>query len=251
MSARHEDRVALVTGAGSGIGRATAIRLAREGALVVACDIDDARLEESLAEVGGEALGVAGDVARQEDVDRIVREAVSARGRVDVLANVAGINDWLLPAHEIDDDTWHRVMAVNVTGPMMLCRAVLPGMMERRSGSIVNVSSVGGLRGGTSGIAYTASKHALIGLTRSIAWTYRAEGIRCNAVCPGAVATNILDTSAPRSEWGFERLSKVFALLDGFAEADDVAALLSWVSSEEAARVNGAVVTADGGWSAA
>ena len=251
---RHTGRVAVVTGAGSGIGMATALRLAREGALVFGCDVHEAGLQETLARIraaGKDASLIKADVTNQEDVDRVIDAALGAHGRVDLLANVAGIMDWFLPAHEVDDATWARVLAVNLTGPMMLCRKALPSMMERKSGAIVNIASVGGLGGGSAGIAYTASKHALIGITQSIAWTYRAEGIRCNAICPGPVATNIGTTAVPRSQWGLERLSAYHQLATRAAAPDEIAALISWLASEEAGNVNGAVITSDGGWSAA
>jgi NAD(P)-dependent dehydrogenase (short-subunit alcohol dehydrogenase family) len=133
-SRRHQGRVAVVTGAGSGIGRAVALRLAGEGAAVVGCDVNQAGLEAALATIrerGDDATMVPADVTSQGEVDRLVSQAVERHGRVDLLANVAGIMDWFLPAHEVDDETWNRVMAVNVNGPMMLCRKVLPGMLER------------------------------------------------------------------------------------------------------------------------
>lgn len=251
-STRHQGSVAVVTGAGSGIGLATALRLAKEGALVVGCDVNPAVLESALGQIraaGKDATMVPADVTRQGDVDNLIDSALARHGRVDILANVAGIMDGFLPAHEIDDGTWNRVMAVNLTGPMMLCRRVLPGMMERRHGAIVNVASVGGLGGGSAGIAYTASKHALIGLTRSIAWVYRGDGIRCNAVCPGGVVTNI--DATPRSSWGLERLAQYHGLAVRTAQPDEIATLLSWLASDEASDLNGAVITADAGWSAA
>jgi NAD(P)-dependent dehydrogenase (short-subunit alcohol dehydrogenase family) len=134
---------------------------------------------------------------------------------------------------------------------MMTCRAVVPGMMAREYGAIVNVSSVGGLGGGASGFAYTTSKHAVIGMTRSIAWTYRAAGLRCNAVCPGGVVTNIGTTSVPRDEWGFAQLKPNHALAGRMAQPDEIAALISWLASDEASNVSGAIVTADNGWKAA
>jgi NAD(P)-dependent dehydrogenase (short-subunit alcohol dehydrogenase family) len=251
---RHEGRVAVVTGGGSGIGRATVLRLALEGARVVACDVDEAGLKETAAALnaaGREATTLTADVTRPADVDRVIDAALGAGGRVDLLANVAGIMDWFLPAHEVDDATWEKVLAVNVTGPMMLCRKALPSMMERKSGSIVNIASVGGLGGGAAGVAYTVSKHAVIGLTQSIAWVYRAEGIRCNAICPGGVSTNIGRTATPRSQWGFDKLTPNLSLAGRMAEPDEIAALISWLASEEASNVNGAVITADGGWTAA
>ncbi|HXH22818.1 MAG TPA: SDR family NAD(P)-dependent oxidoreductase [Dehalococcoidia bacterium] len=251
---RHSGRVAIVTGGGSGIGRATVLRLTGEGAIVFACDVDEAGLKETAeaaAEAGRQVTALAADITHQADVDRVVEAALAAHGRVDVLANVAGIMDWFLPAHEVDDETWERVMAVNVTGPMMLCRKVLPSMMERKSGAIVNIASVGGLGGGAAGVAYTVSKHGIIGLTRSIAWVYRGEGIRCNAICPGGVATNIGRTATPRSQWGLERLAPYHALAGGMAQPDEIATLLSWLASDEASNVNGAIITADRGWTAA
>ena len=250
---RHQGRVAIVTGAGSGIGQAVASRLAAEGAAVVGCDVNQDGLEATAAairEAGDDAAMVAADVSSQDQVDRLVDGALERHGRADLLANVAGIMDWFLPAHEVDDETWNRVMAVNVTGPMMLCRRILPGMLERGAGVIVNVASVAGVRGGGAGIAYTASKHALVGMTRSIAWTYRGDGIRCNAVCPGGVQTNIGTTAVPRSQWAFERLGKSLALAERAADPDEIAAVLSWLGSAEASNVNGAVLTADGGWTA-
>ena len=250
---RHATKVAIVTGAGSGIGLATAVRLAREGATIVASDINAAGLDEAqrlIAAAGAEATGVLADIGLQADVDRLVDEAVRLHGRVDILVNNAGINDNFLPAHAVDDVTWDRVMTVNVRGPLMLCRRVLPGMVERRAGAIINVASVGGLRGGTSGVAYTSSKHALVGLSRSIAWYYATDGIRCNAVCPGGVQTNIGTTSAPREPVHLERLGPIHAAGRRMAEPDEVATLISWLASDEASNVNGAVIPVDAGWSA-
>jgi NAD(P)-dependent dehydrogenase (short-subunit alcohol dehydrogenase family) len=250
---RHSGSVAIVTGAGSGIGQATALRLALEGASVIGCDANADGLEgtrSSIEAQGKAAELVRADITDQDDIERLVGQVLDRHGRVDILANVAGIMDWFLPAHEVDDTTWNRVLDVNVTGVMRLSRRVLPQMMQQQSGAIVNVASVGGFRGGAAGIAYTTSKHAVIGLTRSIAWTYQTEGIRCNAVCPGGVATNIGTTAVPRSEWGMQRLQKIHALSERLAASDEIATLLSWLCSEEASNVNGAVISADGGWTA-
>jgi NAD(P)-dependent dehydrogenase (short-subunit alcohol dehydrogenase family) len=250
---RHTGRIALVTGAAYGIGRQTCLRLAREGAVVVGMDHDPEGLRLAAAAFDGAGVSVTlreADVTQTTDIDRIVDDTLARHERIDILANVAGIMDWFLPAHEVDDETWNRVIAVNVTGPMLLGRRILPGMMARRSGAIVNVSSAGGLRGGAAGVAYTVSKHAVIGYTRSVAWTYQTEGIRCNAVCPGAVETNIATTGVPRSAWGIGRLAKIHAAGERMAKPDEIAALISWLASDEASDVNGAIVTADGGWTA-
>lgn len=246
-STRHAGRVALVTGAGSGIGLATAVRLAAEGAVVVGGDVRPEAVEAARAAVPSGTFTLC-DVTDQASVEALVGGTLAAHGRIDVLGNIAGINDSFLAAHEVDDATWERVLAVNTTAVMRLCRAVLPAMLERRTGAIVNIASIAGLGGGASGLAYTTSKHAVIGLTRSIAWTYRPDGIRCNAVCPGGVRTNIVSRDDPRSDWGLDRLRRFHALAERLAEPDEIAALVSWLASDEATYVTGAVVTADGGW---
>jgi NAD(P)-dependent dehydrogenase (short-subunit alcohol dehydrogenase family) len=245
---RHEGRVALVTGAASGIGRATVVRLAAEGARVLACDIAEAGLEETREQAGDGVETVVADITLPGDVDRVVARTVEAFGRIDVLANVAGILDNFLSAHEIDDDTWQRVMAVNVDGPMRLSRAVLRHFLEQGSGGIVNVASQASIRGGTAGFAYTTSKHALLGQTRSIAWLYAGDGIRCNAVLPGGVETNIASTLTAPSSWTLERIGPIIGMTK-VAPPDQIATVISWLASDEAANVSGAVVTSDGGWS--
>jgi NAD(P)-dependent dehydrogenase (short-subunit alcohol dehydrogenase family) len=247
---RHTDRIALITGAGSGIGLATAIRLAAEGAIVVGCDVKAERVEAAAAAVPSGTFELC-DVTDPAAVEHLAASTLARHGRIDVLGNIAGINDSFTPAHELDDETWERVLAVNTTAVMRLCRQVLPAMMERRSGAIVNIASIAGLGGGASGLAYTASKHAVVGMTRSIAWAYRSDGIRCNAVCPGGVRTNIVSRDDPRSDWGFDRLRKFHALAGRVADPDEIAALVSWLGSDEASNITGAVITADGGWTSA
>lgn len=244
MTERFAGKTAIVTGAGSGIGRAVAVRLVAEGARVVAADVSAERLA---ALEGDGVVTVAGDVSQQADVDRILEAA--GPGAVDVLANVAGIMDGFLPPHEVDDATWDRVLGVNLTGPMRLTRAVLPGMLEAGRGAIVNVASEASLRASASGAAYTSSKHGLIGLTRSTAVFYGPSGIRCNAVCPGAVATNIEGT--PRSDFAMGVVGKYLAAIPGVATPEQLAAAICWLASDDSANVNGAVLASDSGWSAA
>jgi len=191
-------------------------------------------------------VGVIGSVADQADVDRVV---AAAGERVDVLANVAGIMDGFLPVAELDDATWERVVGVNLTGPMRLIRAVIPRMLEAGGGSIVNVSSLAGLRGSASGSAYATSKPGLIGLTRSTAVFYGPSGVRCNVVCPGAVMTNIEAT--PRSEFAMSVIGKHLAVIPPPATAEQLAAAICWLASDDSLNVNGAVLSSDGGWSAA
>jgi NAD(P)-dependent dehydrogenase (short-subunit alcohol dehydrogenase family) len=246
---RHAATVALVTGAASGIGRATALRLAGEGALVVATDGNVARLAELDVENAG-ITAVAGDLLDGAFITELVA-AAEAVGPVGILANVAGIMDHFIPVTELDDELWHKVLGVNVTAPMQLCRAIIPLMAGRGGGAIVNVSSVAGLGGSGAGAAYVSSKHAVIGLTKNIAFTYGPQGIRCNVVCPGDTETNIGDTAAPTSDWAFDRQLASIALSPRKAKPDEIAAAISWLASNEASNVNGIAMSVDGGWKAA
>jgi NAD(P)-dependent dehydrogenase (short-subunit alcohol dehydrogenase family) len=247
VAGRFAGKTAIVTGAGSGIGRATVLRLARESAAVVAADISGARLDELTAENRGLALiPVTADVATADGVAAV---AASASGQVHALANVAGIMDGFLPLGEVDDQTWERVFAVNVTSMMRLTRAVLPVMLAAGGGAIVNVSSEASLRGSAAGVAYTASKHAVNGLTKSTAFFYKSQGIRANAVVPGGVITNI--EAAFRSEQAAAIVGPVLqATLPSVATAEQVASAITFLLSDDAANINGAILPCDGGWSA-
>ncbi len=243
---RFAGRTAIVTGAGSGIGRATALRLAREGARVIASDINKERLEALVTEFPDLAIvPVPGDVSDEENVLELIS---AAGGHVDVLVNNVGIMDGFLPPAEIDDATWERVIAVNLTGTMRATRAVLPLMLAAGRGAIVNVSSEASFRASASGVAYAASKAAVNSLTRSTALFYKGRGVRCNAVAPGPVATNI---EAPfRSELAMEVLGPLMqATLPPTASAEQLAAAITWLASDDAADVNGAILPVDGGWS--
>lgn len=223
------------------------MRLAREGATVVAVDVSEKRLDALVLEHPGLDLRpVVADVTTEEGIRAIIN---AAEWRVDGLANVAGIMDAFLPPAEVDDATWDRVLAVNLTAVMRLTRAVLPSMLDAGKGAIVNVSSEAALRASASGAAYTASKHAVNGLTKSVAVFYKDKGVRANAVLPGPVATNI---EAPfRSELAARVLGPIMqATIPPTATADEVAATITWLLSDDSSNVNGAIVTCDGGWSA-
>lgn len=247
---RHAGKIALVTGAASGIGRATAERLAREGARVIGCNRNDearAQADERFAELGLAIEMVKADIAVQEDVDGLVAHVGP---RIDILANVAGVMDGYTALGDLADETWDRVVDVNLTGLMRMCRAVLPGMIDRGGGAIISVGSRASLGAGPAGVAYATTKHGVLGLVKSIAYYYGPQGIRSNAALPGTVHSEMHKTST-RSGWAFERAGLAKATMPPKGQADEVAALISWLGSDEASFVNGAVVSADGGWSAA
>lgn len=243
---RFEGKTIIVTGAGSGIGRATASRIAREGGRVIGVDISQERLDElknSLPEANIEV--VAGDITNDENVAKIIEVAGS---KVDGLANIAGIMDNMTPVHEVSDEIWNRVMNVNVVGTMKLMRAVVPKMLEASAGSIVNITSEAGLRGSAAGAAYTASKHAVIGLTKSSAFAYIGTGIRVNAVAPGGVATNI--EAKFDSPMFLDRFGVASAVMPAPTTADQLAASITFLLSDDGTNINGAILPSDGGWSA-
>jgi len=243
---RFSGKTVIVTGAASGIGRATASRIAREGGRVVAVDVSADRLAEfknSLSD--GEIVTVTGDITKQESIDEIV---AAAGDRIDGLANVAGINDDFSPLHETTDAMWDRVIGVNVTGAFKLTRAVLPAMIGAGRGAVVNVASEAGLRGNASGNAYTTSKHAVVGMTKSAAFMYGPQGIRVNAVAPGGVATGI--PFPPNvSEAGSARLQPFQSAIPSLATAEQLAASITFLLSDDGVNLNGAILPSDGGWS--
>ncbi|MBF4600622.1 SDR family oxidoreductase [Frigoribacterium sp. VKM Ac-1396] len=243
---RFAGRTVVVTGAASGIGRATASRVAREGGRVVAVDLFADKLEALVASLpDADLVTVVGDITKQDDVDAVV---AAAGDRIDALANIAGVNDDFSPLHETSDAMWDRVIGINLTGAFKLSRAVIPVMLAAGRGSVVNVASEAGLRGNASGNAYTVSKHGVVGLTKSAAFMYATQGIRVNAVAPGGVATGI-PFPANVSEAGSARLRPFQAAIPTIATAEELAASITFLLSDDAVNVNGAILASDGGWS--
>lgn len=253
---RLEGKVAVITGAGSGMGRAMANLFAAEGARVVAAEWHAGTLEEVVAEVtsaGGTITGVEGNVALEADCERIIDTAAKTYGRIDVLCNNAGVMDVNQGVAELTDETWERVLDINLNGPMYLSRAAVPIMIGQGGGSIINTASVAGLGGGAAGAAYTVSKHGLIGLTQSTAFVYGPDGVRCNAIAAGAVETNIMQSVDPTKmdPKGSARFNTYYAAIPGQLKADDIARLALFLASDEAKMINGAIIPADAGWTAA
>lgn len=249
MPMNFEGRTALITGAGSGIGRAMAVAFAGAGAKVVVADIDGDRARATADSIGG--VAVAADIADEEAVAAMVRTALEPTGRIDVLCNNAGIIDTMALPADISVAQWRRVLDINLTGTFLVTHAVLPYMLKQGGGAIVNTASEAGIRGGAAGAAYTASKHGVIGLTRSVAWAYAKEGIRCNALLPGPTVTGIAESAADFDTAGITRLAPVLALGERMAQPENMAEVALFLASDAASFVNGALVPADGGWSAA
>lgn len=187
---------------------------------------------------------------KQADVDTMIDLAMDTYGRLDILVNNAGIMDNFVPIAELTDDLWDRVLAVNTTGVMRAIRRAIPIFEEAGGGAIVNIASAGGLFGSRAGAAYTASKHAVVGLTKNVGFQYATKNIRCNAIAPGAVNTNIGNTISAPSEFGQARAMVGMGVSPRVGEPDEIAKVALFLGSDESSFVNGVVVQADGGWTA-
>lgn len=246
------NKTAIVTGAASGMGKATAILFANEGANVVVADLNQHEIDEvvnAIIKNGGKAIGAVCNVANENEIKNLIETTISKYTTLDVLVNNAGIMDDFFPAAEVSNELWNRVMGVNVNGPFYACRLTIPIMLKQGGGSIINISSIGGLHGARAGAAYTTSKHALIGLTKNIGFMYAQKGIRCNAIAPGGVNTNIGKNMKP-NQFGYERCVSGGVNMPRMGEADEIAKTALYLASSDSSLVNGTVITADAGWTA-
>ena len=248
-----QGKVAVVTGAGSGMGKSIAILFAAEGAQVIAADINQESINAVVGEIckaGGKAKAVISDVTKEEDVQNMIDESVNTYGTLDILVNNAGIMDNFAPAEKITDQVWEKVFAVNTTGPMRTIRKALPIFIEKNAGIIINIASVGGLVGSRAGAAYTASKHALVGLTKNIGFQYVEHGIRCNAIAPGSVRTNIGNTICSPDEFCMGRAMAGINLNPRIIEPEEIAHVALFLAGDDSRAINGTIITADAGWTA-
>jgi NAD(P)-dependent dehydrogenase (short-subunit alcohol dehydrogenase family) len=249
---RLKNKVIVVTGAALGMGQAMARLFAKEGAQVIAGDKNVTALEQTttgIKEAGGTVTGVRCDISVRADAEALVNTAHSQHGKLDGLVNNAGIIDRLQPVGTLDDEVWNRVLGVNLNGAMYASRRAVQLMLESKGGSIVNISSFAGTSGAMSGAAYAASKHALLGLTRSTAWMYMNQGIRCNAILPGGVETSMGATLAPDKldSFALSRITPAMALMPPMMAAEEIAHLALFLLSDESKQINGALIPVDGG----
>ena len=252
-------RVALVTGAGGGIGRASAVAFAAAGARVVVSDLAEGAGEETAASIraaGGEAVFVPADVSVPGDVEALVAAALGRYGRLDYAHNNAGVNHHPLGGraltHELELPAWERVIAVNLTGVWLCMKHELRQMLAAGGGAIVNTASIVGLGGARRIPAYVASKHGVVGLTRAAALEYARHGIRVNAVCPGSIRTPMYETrlAVEPDPAAFEAATAEEEPMGRVGGPEEVAAAVVWLCSDAASYVNGHCLSVDGGWGA-
>jgi NAD(P)-dependent dehydrogenase (short-subunit alcohol dehydrogenase family) len=249
------EKVSLVTGGATGIGRATALAFAREGARAVVADVNDREGRETvrlIRDSGGDALFVHADVSSSADWLRLTTETIQEYGRLDILFNNAGIEGKSAPTADYNEEDFDRVLAVNLKGIWLGMRAVIPQMLKQGQGTIINTSSILGLVGFAEASAYTASKHAILGMTKVAALEYSGHGIRVNAVCPAFIKTPMLERGIGQLPNAQEMWAQMSGLhpVGRIGKAEEVARVVLFLASDEASFISGAAYLVDGGYTA-
>jgi NAD(P)-dependent dehydrogenase (short-subunit alcohol dehydrogenase family) len=246
---KFEGKVSVVTGAGSGIGRATALAFAREGASVAVADIleqDNQETARMIMDLGGHALAITCDVARNDDVRRALDETVKTFGRLDFAFNNAGIEYAFKPAAEITEEEWDRIIDIDLRGVFLCMKHEIPLMLKQGGGAIVNTSSGAGVKGFKGGAAYVAAKHGVVGLTKAAALDYAQSNIRINAVCPGIIDTSMMQRFSGGTPEGRQTVIAQEPV-GRMGTPDEIAAAVVWLCSDAASFVVGSAMVIDGG----
>lgn len=246
-------KVAVVTGASSGMGKSIALLYAKEGASVVVVARRKEKLEELIEaskDYEGKIIAMQGDVSKKEDNEKMIDLAIDSFGKIDILVNNAGVMDEMMPVAEVSDELWEKVMSVNLDGPFYACRKAVNSMLKQGSGIIINVGSIGGLNGCRAGVSYTASKYALLGLTKNIGFMYADKGIRCNIICPGGVESEIGVGISHPSEFGFSRVRLGMGNVPRSGSPEEIATIALFLATDDSSFVNGTEIVADAGWTA-
>ena len=250
-----ENKIALITGAGSGIGKEIMMLFAKEGCKVIATDISESRiseLEKETSSFEGNIKLFHGDVCEPKHIDDLITNSLNAFGTIDILINNAGIMDNFEAVDTVDESEWNKIFNVNVHAPFRLMKRTINLFLNKKSGNIINIASIGGLNGGRAGAAYTSSKFALIGLTKNTGYLFAKKGIRCNAIAPGAIETNISDSIdfTKLTDEIKDRIMPGLVLNPRNGKPIEIAKIALFLASEDSSFINGSVIVADKGWSA-
>lgn len=247
------NKVAIITGAASGIGKAIAILFASEGSKIIATDVNEEKLEILQNEIiasGGIITTVIANISDREDIEKIFAKTIENYGTVDILVNNAGIMDDFSPVGDVSEDMLDKVININLIGPMIAMKKAINIMLKKQSGVIINISSIAGICGARAGATYTTSKFGLIGLTKNTAFMYSKKGIRCNAIAPGGVETNIGESEFMKNSnlEALELIQQGIAINPRMGQPSEIATAALFLASDDASYVNGTVLTIDGGW---
>ncbi len=248
---RLKDKTAVITGGAAGIGLAIVKLFVKHGANVIIADINPDTAQKNTAEIEGTIDIQKADVSVRSEIEDVLDTAATKYGSLDILVNNAGILDRMLPVGEIEDSVWDKVMNVNLNGTMYACRRAVQIMEKQGSGNIINMASICGLQGARGGVAYTAAKHAIVGLSKNIGFIYADKGIRCNAICPGSIRTEIANTVLHNaSPLGMKKTLLGLSANPSHGTAEEIANIVLFLASDDSKYINGTTITADSGWTA-